>query len=130
MEEARTPGGASPAATVVANAVLEKALDTPVEAPAATAAEGVARGESSAETGSQPGSGSGRDGGLYAGNSAALAGSEPMLDHEPVGRDAPNIPNVVEYHLKVKPQQVRRDQLADTNTAAVSIYIYMCIHVS
>ncbi|XP_031781343.1 uncharacterized protein LOC100120638 isoform X2 [Nasonia vitripennis] len=117
MEEARTPGGASPAATVAA--VLENAPDTPVEAPI----EGVARGESSPETGSQPASGA-RDGG----SSAAVAGSEPVLDrlsrsHKPVGRDAPNIPNVVEYHLKVKPQQVRRDQpqqqLADTETAAL-----------
>ena len=36
----------------------------------------------------------------------------------PVGRDAPNIPNVVEYHLKVKPQPQHRKEREDRQRRA------------
>lgn len=46
----------------------------------------------------------------------------------PVGRDAPNIPNVVEYHLKVTPQQPNRRKPAAPDTAtATAVSFVTCL---
>lgn len=96
---------ASPAPTVAA---------TPVEAP-----EGVAP----AGTGSLAGGGGGH--GAAASGSCSSAGSEGPRQ-QPVGRDAPNIPNVVEYHLKVKPQQDLQQTPATATVSPYTIYLYPC----
>ena len=122
MEEARTPEGASPAATVAAAVLF--AEDTPVQE--ASLVEGVAA--TSPETGSQPGGGVGSNGGgAAAGSTAGAAGSSSAgAQDQPVGHEAPNIPNVVEYHLKVKPpsppqqQQVRQQRQIGDSAAATT----------
>lgn len=53
---------------------------------------------------------------------SACSSSSSSSSSSAVGRDAPNIPNVVEYHLKVTPphQQSRRKPAGITDTATAT----------